>query len=386
MKKILSVFFLIMFVIGTDTFLISPLLPTLRDQFGVGRAQSGWMVSIYALGYALYALIGGPLSDRWNRKLVLIGGMSGFAFATFLCGFAESFWQMLCLRGLAGIFAAVASPQVWALIPIVAPPSKILKATGVVAAGLAVSQTLGVPLGSYLARQSWSIPFFILGAFTLVLILPALFIIPNTHTKQADARTAIIARYRELLGTRKAQYAFLAYFVFQAGNFAAFTFLGTWLADQFVMTIDQIGTVLLFLGLGNIVGSFYGNLVVVKMGRKNALLTGFGLMALIYLLMGRSPSVVFVQVALFLIFFIAGTLFPLMMAQLQMLSDTARGTIASLSNATMYGATTFGVYIAGLLYVHAGGFQSICIFASFTYILSGFLWMKSGSLRGIHDK
>lgn len=65
-------FFSVMFVIGTDTFLLSPLLPLLQDQFHVSTDLSGWMISAYALSYALFAFIAGPISDRLNRKTVML--------------------------------------------------------------------------------------------------------------------------------------------------------------------------------------------------------------------------------------------------------------------------------------------------------------------------
>ncbi len=68
MNRVLAVFFTIMFMIGTDTFLISPLLPTLQQVYHVSTELSGWMVSSYALGYAGFALIAGPISDGLNRK------------------------------------------------------------------------------------------------------------------------------------------------------------------------------------------------------------------------------------------------------------------------------------------------------------------------------
>ncbi len=64
MKKTFILLFLIMFLIGTDTFLVSPLLPTLSETYQIPTSISGWMVSAYALGYALFALISGPISDR----------------------------------------------------------------------------------------------------------------------------------------------------------------------------------------------------------------------------------------------------------------------------------------------------------------------------------
>ena len=68
--------FFTLFVIGTDTFLITPLLPLLQREFGVPLAQAGWLVSAYALGYALFALVAGPVSDRNDRRAVLLAGVA----------------------------------------------------------------------------------------------------------------------------------------------------------------------------------------------------------------------------------------------------------------------------------------------------------------------
>ncbi|UUZ91014.1 MFS transporter [Paenibacillus sp. P25] len=126
-------FFLIMFVIGTDTFLISPLIPTLQDLFHISTGMSGWMMGAYALGYALFALIAGPLSDGWDRKKVMLGGIICFAVSTILCGFATGFWSMFLFRFLAGVSAAFTSPQVWAAIPALFPPQRIAKVLGTTA-------------------------------------------------------------------------------------------------------------------------------------------------------------------------------------------------------------------------------------------------------------
>src|SRR5690242_5680468 len=98
MIKLTALFFLIMFVIGTDTFLISPLIPTLQDLFHIPTEYSGWMVGSYALGYAIFALIAGPLSDGWDRKKVMLSGMVCFSVSTILCGFATGFWSMFFFR------------------------------------------------------------------------------------------------------------------------------------------------------------------------------------------------------------------------------------------------------------------------------------------------
>ncbi|MFC2267455.1 MAG: MFS transporter, partial [Peptidiphaga sp.] len=107
----------VMFLVGTDTFLVAPLLPELTARFASPPASAGWMVSAYAIGYCVTAVFAGPVSDRFDRRRVLVAGMSAFSAATAACGLASTLWQMIALRALAGVCAAVAAPQVWAAIP-----------------------------------------------------------------------------------------------------------------------------------------------------------------------------------------------------------------------------------------------------------------------------
>lgn len=74
MRRSIPLFFTLMFLVGTDTFLVSPLLPTLSALYRIPTAQSGWITSVYAIGYFALALIAGPLSDHGDKKRVLVSG------------------------------------------------------------------------------------------------------------------------------------------------------------------------------------------------------------------------------------------------------------------------------------------------------------------------
>ncbi len=68
-RRLSFLFFLVMFVIGTDTFLVSPLLPTLTQYYGISTSLSGFIVSAYAVGYMISALLIGPISDRTTANV-----------------------------------------------------------------------------------------------------------------------------------------------------------------------------------------------------------------------------------------------------------------------------------------------------------------------------
>ncbi|KOS03683.1 hypothetical protein AM598_05245, partial [Paenibacillus polymyxa] len=88
----------------------------------------------------------------------------------------------------------------------------------------------------------------------------------------------------------------------------------------------------------------------------------------------------------FLIFLILGMIFPLMMSLLQTLSATARGTISSLANSSMYCGTAVGSFTAGMLYAHSGGFISVSLFTVICFSMSLILFLRSGVLKQTHHK
>lgn len=381
MAKLTTLLFFIMFVIGTDTFLISPLIPTLQNLFHIPTEYSGWLVGAYALGYAIFALIAGPLSDGWDRKKVMLSGMVCFSVSTILCGFATGFWSMLLFRFLAGVSAAFTAPQVWASIPALFPAPKITKVSGIVMAGLASSQAFGIPIGSLLAANHWSYPFFTIGVCSLLVAIFIFYALPEIKPNQEQSfKVPIFKRYVPLLTNGMARGAFLAHFFFQCGFFAAFSFIGKWVTDRFHLSVDQVGYVILFLGLGNIVGSFSGSFVIKKLNRFNTLFVGFLVSIGCFLSLSHLPSVAAFIGVYFLIFVNMGISFPLIMGLLTSLNKAISGTISSLANSIMYSATTFGSWIAGLIYANFNGFSTVGLFAAICFFGSLLCFILSGIL------
>lgn len=59
--------FLIVFVMGADAFIISPLLPTIAHTLHTSVNQAAFAVTAYAIGYAGGAPFFGPLGDAWGH-------------------------------------------------------------------------------------------------------------------------------------------------------------------------------------------------------------------------------------------------------------------------------------------------------------------------------
>ncbi|MDO4887232.1 MAG: MFS transporter [Actinomycetaceae bacterium] len=368
-----------MFVIGTDTLLVAPLLPLLQHELGVSVSRSGWLVSAYALGYAVCALVAGPLSDRRDRRRVLLPGLAAFALMTAACGCTWDFWSLLAARLLAGVAGAFVTPQIWAAIPVTVPPSSIVKTMGYATAGLATAQVAGIPIGSFLSSLGWRIPFFAIAGVSVLLwfLLHARF--PNVPPAGAARQGALFAPYRQVVRSRPLMLSLTAYLIFQTGTYAAISFIGSWFAADFGASQNAIGTAMIVIGMGNAVGSFTGSRLVARLGMQRSHLFGIVAISAVYLLAIVSHAMWLAAAVFCLAMLVAGFLFPVLMTQLQSLTDLARGTVSSLANAAMYTGSTISGAIGGYLLTRFTGFSGIALFTVAAYMVSLGLYALGGA-------
>ena len=73
---------LMMQPLSTDLYLAS--LPTLVTDFGVPVATVQLTLSLFVVGFGGAQLIVGPLSDRFGRRPVLLGGLGTYLLASIL--------------------------------------------------------------------------------------------------------------------------------------------------------------------------------------------------------------------------------------------------------------------------------------------------------------
>lgn len=91
-----------------------PALPQIRADFALaGENQQQLVVTAYLLGFALGQFFHGPLSDRFGRRVVLLGGIAVYAVAAFACLIAGSFEHLLAARFVQGL--ANAAPRIIAI-------------------------------------------------------------------------------------------------------------------------------------------------------------------------------------------------------------------------------------------------------------------------------
>ena len=85
--------------------LLSPLLPLIRDTFGLSYTQQGIAVSAFSLSNGLSNAPIGVLADRIGPRIVLSGGLVLLGLASVALSLAGEYWHLLVLLLAMGIIS-----------------------------------------------------------------------------------------------------------------------------------------------------------------------------------------------------------------------------------------------------------------------------------------
>jgi MFS transporter, DHA1 family, multidrug resistance protein len=110
--------------IFSSTLAKNPVLPILAQQLGAGKAMIGWVAAASTLTGILASLPAGLLSDRWGRKLLLLGAGIVFVSAPLAYMLVATPAQLAVVRAYHGLATAVLGPVAMAYVADLAPTQR----------------------------------------------------------------------------------------------------------------------------------------------------------------------------------------------------------------------------------------------------------------------
>ena len=186
--KTLAVLALSLVIIGLDNTILNVALPTLQAEFGASSSTLQWMVDSYLLVFAGLLLVFGTLGDRLGRKLALQSGIAIFGLASFGALVADTAGEVILIRALMGVGAALIMPATLSIIANVFGPEERGKAIGIWAALAAIGIGLGPLAGGVLIEWfDWSAVFLVNVPVALVALLLGIWLVPESRDPRPGA-------------------------------------------------------------------------------------------------------------------------------------------------------------------------------------------------------
>src|SRR5580704_8068277 len=164
------------FAIGTEGFMIAPLLPSLAEDLSVGLVAAGQLVTVFTLSYAFGSPILTALTGGIGRRNLLIVSMAGFAAANVVAALAANYWLLMAARILLALAAGLYVPNANALAGAVVEPHHRGRALAIVTGGTSVAVALGVPTSALIGHSfGWRATFVIVAVLSTLATLGLLF-------------------------------------------------------------------------------------------------------------------------------------------------------------------------------------------------------------------
>jgi DHA1 family bicyclomycin/chloramphenicol resistance-like MFS transporter len=341
--------------ISTDLYL--PSLPAIRAQFGVNEGLTQLTLSLFMAGFAVSQLAYGPLSDRFGRRPVLLGGLGLYIGASLACFLAPSIGVLIAARAVQAMGACAGPVLGRAMVRDLVGPERAAVLLSYIGMAMALAPAVGPMLGGYLqVAFGWRAAFAALMGVATLLALTVALALPETNrhrNARATQPRVLLATYRELMAdpVYRGYVATLA--LTFAGLFSFISGAAFVLIEAVGLSPDAFGLSFATIVLGYILGNFLSSRYTRRFGHDRMIAGGLGCvlagglpMAALALAGVQTAAAVVAPMALFMIG--AGLILPNALAGAVGPYPTKAGSASALLGFTQMG----GAAVVGALVGH----------------------------------
>ncbi|HYD35788.1 MAG TPA: MFS transporter [Vitreimonas sp.] len=167
--------------------IVIPILYSYSHKFGLSDFQNGLLFAIFSVCQFIATPIIGRLSDKYGRRPLLLGSITGTAISFLMMAFAPHAIFLFIARGLDGLTAGNV-PVIFAVVSDTADIKERAKAFGLIGAAFSFGFIFGPAISAMTIQYGAEVPFIIAAAITmLATVLTALYL-PETNTHLGEVK------------------------------------------------------------------------------------------------------------------------------------------------------------------------------------------------------
>lgn len=322
----------------------SGILPQLMADLNINEVQGGNLVGYYAIASAIFAIPLVSMTMQFNRKMLLLILLSGFAISNIIAGFLHNYTVIIFLRIVGGICAGVMWPMIAAYGMRLVNEKHHGKAIAVIMAGNTLGISIGMPIMTAIGNDyGWRTGFIALGVVISVIALIGVFALPSTPGEKLTKSTSPFA----LLKNPAVLVVLLLTLLGVSAHYGVYVFITSLVGE--INLVGGIEGALLLFGAGSLISV----LLAIKYTDEHLrLLTVimFGLLIVsmsVFILFGGIIGIS--HFAFFLWGLSFGPLVTLLQAAVSKQVETAKDVATSVQSSTFNLSIMIAASIAGLL-------------------------------------
>lgn len=226
----------------------SGILPQMTDDLRVDEGDVGFLVGVYALASAIFAIPMISATLAINRKKLLLALLVGFAASNLVVAVSSSYDVIVACRILGGICAGVMWPMIAAYGTRLVPENMHGKAITVIMSGNTLGISIGLPMMTTIGITfGWRSAFVVLGLIVVAIGVLVYFFVPavkGERLSKSNSPLAVIRMPSILI-------VLLLTFLSVAAHYGIYTYI-TLLVEMLDLT-GGIGLALLIFGIGSVI-------------------------------------------------------------------------------------------------------------------------------------
>lgn len=263
MSRLIALLSACNFVIGMGAFVVIGLVTPISQDYGVSTQAAGYVLTVYALSYAVLSPLLVSLTGGLGRRRVLALGLTLFAFGMALSAAASSLTVLYVARAVAAAGAGLFTPVAATVAAGLSPVETRGRALAAVFFGLTLAQVLGVPVGSWVAyTYGWRLAFW----GVLMLAMLGLWLVWHRVPAGLAFRPVGISDLGRALGDGLIMLAVLFTATFLGGVYVVFTYLSPLLESTMGFGREGVTLALFMVGLGAVAGNLFGGWLTDRIG------------------------------------------------------------------------------------------------------------------------
>lgn len=250
------------FAIGMTEYVVTGLLTQFSNDLDVPISTTGLLLSVYALGVAVFGPILRMITIKFSTKRLLIVFMGIFVVSNIIAATAPNFEMLLVSRLLSATMHAPFFGLSMAVAVNISTPEKRTAAIAAVQGGLTIAIMLGVPFGSYLGGIfDWRYVFWFIAILGAIAFIGIILTTPNHKPIDTPNLKKELGMFKN-----KSVLLVIAIIVFGfSGVFTAYTFKEPMLREFAGFEVTAITAALFCFGLGAVIGNFASGRVLPRL-------------------------------------------------------------------------------------------------------------------------
>ncbi|NLY12765.1 MAG: MFS transporter [Gammaproteobacteria bacterium] len=226
----------------------SGILPQMTQGLAIEQTQVGFLVGIYALASAIFAIPMISMTLWMNRKTLLLALLLGFTLSNLVVAITSSYPLIVAMRIIGGICAGIMWPMIAAYGAALVPENMQGRAITIIMSGNTFGVSLGLPLMTFIGTEmDWRTTFFALAALGAGIMLLCVKFLPAVEGEKLTQSNSPLA----MLKNPSVLIVLWLTFLTVVAHYGAYTYI-----TLLVETIDFVGGIslaLLIFGIGSVV-------------------------------------------------------------------------------------------------------------------------------------